>query len=94
MLAAAGMKGVFDSNEIFNEDTLRGGAKKPEIVKVQAFFNFHDKSHAIWRLLQRKVSSPFFCKLKLIVSINPRGEGNENHDDHFEIPIILFRSIP
>merc|ERR1719238_1814322 len=28
------MKGVFDSNEIFNEDTLRGGAKKPELVKV------------------------------------------------------------
>jgi len=28
------MKGVFDSNEIFNADTLRGGAKKPEIVKV------------------------------------------------------------
>ena len=28
------MKGVFDSNEIFTGDTLRGGAKKPEIVKV------------------------------------------------------------
>merc|ERR1719331_1451256 len=28
------MKGVFDSNQIFTEDTLRGGAKKPEIVKV------------------------------------------------------------
>merc|ERR1719163_442558 len=28
------MKGVFDSNEIFNEDTLKGGAKRPEIVKV------------------------------------------------------------
>ena len=28
------MKGVFDSNEIFTADTLRGGAKKPEIVKV------------------------------------------------------------
>ena len=28
------MKGVFDSNEIFNADTLRGGAKKPEVVKV------------------------------------------------------------
>jgi succinate dehydrogenase/fumarate reductase flavoprotein subunit len=28
------MKGVYDSNEIFTEDTLRGGAKKPELVKV------------------------------------------------------------
>ena len=28
------MRGIFDSNEIFNADTLRGGAKKPEIVKV------------------------------------------------------------
>jgi flavocytochrome c len=28
------MKGVFDSNETFTADTLRGGAKKPEIVKV------------------------------------------------------------
>jgi len=28
------MKGVFDSNEIFTADTLRGGAKKPDLVKV------------------------------------------------------------
>merc|ERR1719353_1936091 len=28
------MKGVFDSNQIFTEDTLRGGAKKPELAKV------------------------------------------------------------
>jgi hypothetical protein len=28
------MHGVFDTNEIFTGDTLRGGAKRPEIVKV------------------------------------------------------------
>ena len=65
------MKGVFDSNEIFTADTLRGGAKKPDLVKAPGRPGSLSKRSGWSKIFVGKGSLAAFC-VQLLAPRGPR----------------------